>query len=445
MPGTRYVLTGRFRIEGHAPVRMTVQGRTLEDVTSGAAEKSWTDFRHAFTTDRKTPWLGRITVARAGEGKVWLDGLTLRESRGGPNLLWEADVNRPVLGRYNPVDCFMLDQLLDAAERSGIYLQLCMLTRDLYMDRLKDEASPEYGAAIDDAKRFFRYAVARWGYSTSVAAWEYWNEMDPGLPTDRFYGELGQYLEAIDIYGHLRKTSTWGPSVKDARHPELDVADVHFYLRPTERERLADEVDAVLDRTAFLRRHRPTGPVLIGEFGLATNQWRLSPSMEDDRRLVHFHNSLWASALSGASGTTLFWWWDQLDRMDAYRHYRPLATFLDDIPFASAGLNQSDAILSGQRARLIGLQGPECAYFWLFNPEAAWTRVADRKTPLEEIRGITVAINGLRPGSYRIEWWDTDEGTVIERARAASPDGKLRVSAPAFADDTACKVLRVNN
>ena len=101
------------------------------------------------------------------------EALSLKEAAGGTELLWEADVNRPIRGYYNPLDCFMLDQIIEAAERNNIYLMLCAITRDLYMNTLSRVDSPEYRLAVEDARKFMRYAVARWGYSTSVAAWEY--------------------------------------------------------------------------------------------------------------------------------------------------------------------------------------------------------------------------------------------------------------------------------
>ena len=283
--------------------------------------------------------------------RSWFDALSLREAAGGPELLWEADVNRPVLGVYNAVDSFLVDELVEAAGRNGIYLQLCLLTRDLYMTSLGNEQSPEYARAIRQAKKFLRYAVARWGYSAHVAAWEYFNEIDPGLPTDRFYSALGAYLEEIDVYHHLRTTSTWSPSPKDWRHAKLDIAEMHHYLRPASGAVWKDEVAVLLERSRFLREH-PAGPMLLGEFGLADDRWGLSPYMRQDRELVHFHNSLWASALSGAAGTALFWWWDQLDQQDAYRHYRPLASFLADLPSTTAGFGPTEIKVSG------GARGP---------------------------------------------------------------------------------------
>jgi hypothetical protein len=221
-------------------------------------------------------------------------------------------------------------------------------TRRLH-GRLRDEDSPEYQQAIDDAKKLLRYAVARWGCSTSVAVWEYFNEIDPNLPLDRFYRELGNYLEQIDIYGHLRSTSTWHRSARDCRHPQLDMADVHFYLRPVEPRPYADEVEAVIGNAAWLREHAPAKPALLGEFGLADPQWRPTREMQESREIIDFHHAIWASTLSGVSGTALFWWWDRLDPRDHYPHYRPLADYVADIPWTTARLRAITATVLTRR------------------------------------------------------------------------------------------------
>jgi hypothetical protein len=398
--------------------------------------------RSAFTWSSNQHWLGAAAFRLAGRGTAWLDELSLREADGGPELLWEADVNRRVRGFYNPVDSFIVDQLVDAAEENGIYLQLCLITRDLYMSSLKDESTPEYDEAIRDAKNLLRYSVARWGYSTSVAAWEYFNEMNPGLPTDRFYAELGKHLEAIDPYRHLRCTSTWGPSAKDCRHPQLDVAQVHFYVRPSDRQQGTDEVAAVLGRTDFLRQNARDKPVLLAEFGLATEKWGLSNDMKADTELVHFHNSLWASALSGLSGTAMFWWWDQLDRMNAYDRYRPLATFLADVPWTTAGLKDVSATVSDSRVSTIGLKGRDCAYLWLFNSDSAWATTGVRGVSPSNIRDATIEIPELAPGTYHVEWWDTRHGKILSQSNPSTQSGTLRLSVPAFSSDIACKIRR---
>ncbi len=264
-PRTEYTLTGRIKTEPENRVQVSIGRHELKTPITSGSSGQWQTFRLDFTTGADEFWLGRTTVQLQGRGAAWLDALSLRETSGGPELLWEADVNRNVRGFYNPVDCFMLDQIVASAQQHRIYLQLCLLTRDLYMSSLQDEQTIEYQRAIDDAKQFMRYAVARWGYSTAVVTWEYFNEQDPNLPTDRFYEELGEYLERIDIYGHLRSTSTWHPSPRNWRHSHLDIVDTHFYLRPIPNRKYVDEVAAALGNATEIRRRGIRKPALIAE------------------------------------------------------------------------------------------------------------------------------------------------------------------------------------
>lgn len=439
-PDTRYVFSARVRTEAGAAVRVEIGQHHMDRGVESGPQGPWQGLRLEFRTGGNELWLGRTVLRLEGQGTAWIDGLSLKEAGGGPELLWEADVNRPARGFYNPVDCFMLDQVVEAAERHGIYLQLCLITRDLYMGDLKDDTSPEYQQAIDDAQHLLRYAVARWGYSTSVAVWEHFNENDPNLPTDRFYTETGEYLEQIDVYGHLRSTSTWHPSPRDCRHPELDVADVHFYLRPADKRRLRDEVEAVLDRARFLREHAPGKPALLGEFGLANEKWQPTAEMNSSDRVIDFHNAIWASSLSGTSGTAMFWWWDRLDRRNHYPHYRPLSEFLRDVPWTTARLEPATITPSDPRIRPVALQGPRRVYLWLFNPQAAWSSVVIRKVQPQEIRGATLEIKGLAAGEYVVQWWHTREGRVIQESKASPTSGVLRLEVPPFTRDVACRI-----
>ncbi|MFH1716639.1 MAG: hypothetical protein ABIF19_04760 [Planctomycetota bacterium] len=444
-PGTRYVVTGRFTADGPVGLRIRMDRDERQQPLDAAPQGKWKDFSQEFTTGGNDFWLGRMVLSITGAGTVWLDKLSLKEASPsmagrGPELLWEADVNRPTRGVYNQLDCFLLDKLVEAAEHNGIYLMLCMITRDLYMKSLSDENSPEYRQAIADAQKFMRYAVARWGYSTSVAAWEYFNEIDPGLPTDRFYSEVGKYLENIDIYHHLRTTSTWHPSAKDCRHERLDIGQLHHYMRPETKEEFKDEVAVVLDKTKFLRTHAPNKPALIGEFGLADAKWGLSEYMKQDDEGVHFHNSLWASAFAGPSGTAMFWWWDQLDRQDAYGHYRPLSAFLADVSFA--GLEKLKATADNDQVRLLGYQGNECACFWVSNAQATWWNQVVEKEKPKVIEGATIEIQDLEDGNYSIEWWDTYEGRSIRTEKVSCTQGRLHAIIPPFSRDIACKIRR---
>jgi len=437
-PGTRYILTGQFMADGPTALRVNLSHANGQQSFDTLPKRKWKKFKIEFNTGQNDFWLGRLAISFVGSGTIWLDNLSLKEAGGGAELLWEADVNRPIRGVYNQLDCFMLDKLIESAEQNGIYLMLCLITRDLYMNTLSIENSPEYQQAILGAKKFMRYAVARWGYSTNVAAWEYFNEIDPGLPTDRFYAEVGEYLEQIDPYHHLRTTSTWHPSAKDCRHPDIDIGQLHHYMRPVTKENYKDEVAVIIDKTKFLRENSPGKPVLIGEFGLATPKWGLSDDMKKDTEAVHFHNSLWASAFAGTSGTAMFWWWDQLDRQDIYSHYKPLADFLSDVSFA--GLRQLNADASDNQLRLLGCQASDFAYLWLFNPKAAWSGIVIEKNQPTEIEDATISVRDLPPGTYNIEWWNTHDGTIIKKQQVSLTASPLKIPVPPFTRDIACKI-----
>ncbi|MCL4201868.1 MAG: DUF5060 domain-containing protein [Pirellulaceae bacterium] len=441
LPRTEYALTGRVRMDAGARLQVTVGSDEWAQPLASADPEAWQPLELRFTTDDGEYWLGRTTIRVTGQGAAWIDGLSLKEAAGGPELLWEAAVNRAERGFYNPIDCRLLDDLVESAEQHGLYLQLCLITRDVYMRDLRDENSSEYRRAINDAKNLLRYAVARWGCSTSVAVWEYFNEMDPGLPLDRFYRDVGQYLEQTDVYGHLRSTSTWNRSAGDCRHPQLDVADVHFYLRPVEPRPYADEVEAVLGNAAWLREHASAKPALIGEFGLADPQWRPTKEMRESPEILDFHHAIWASALSGTSGTALFWWWDRLDPRNHYPHYRPLADFVADIPWTTANLRKISATISGTEVRLAGLQGDDRAYFWLFDPAASWEHVVIRNHQPGTISDQRIDVDGLQPGAYRVEWWDTRTGEIVRRDRVALDQPVLRLAVPRWQRDLAGKVV----
>jgi len=444
-PNTSYIWSIAVWADQAANIRCRVLGENVVFPLQSNEVGRWVVKEARITASQDTWWLGPVEISAEGardqHPAVYLAGLSLRDPTTQRELLWEAEIDRPLFGRYNAVDCFMLDRLVAAAEEKGIYLQLCLLTRDLYMHRLRDPASESYRSAIEDAKRTFRYAVARWGYSPAVAAWEYWNEIDPGLPTDRFYEELGQYLEEIDPYRHLRTTSAWGPSPKDCRHPRLDIAEVHYYLRPQDREKIRDEVAAVLDRTAFLREHAAKKPVLIGEFGLADDKWREDPQMPQDTELLHFHNSLWASLVSGVSGTTLFWWWDRLDRMNAYPHYLPVARFAEVIPFTRQALQPVVWKDDATSIRVLGMTANQCGYYWIIRDQGTWLSRL-RGEPAPQSATARIVLPGLAGGRYRVIWWDTWQGRKVAEVPLTVPTGEevATIETVAFTTDIAAQV-----
>jgi len=436
-PDTRYVLKGMARTEPEAGLLVQVGAApTSEPLRCG---KRWTEVTHAFSTGAGRRFLGSVTFRTDTPCRLYLKALSLREADGGPELLWEADITRPPLGWYNQVDSFILDRIVETAEDAGVYLQIVMLTRDHYMHLLGKEASPEYARAVAMAKRLVRYFVARWGYSTHVAVWEYFNEMNPGLPTERFYSEVGSYLETADPWRHLRATSDWHSPSKAYKHPALDTADMHYYMRPTTGDLFKDAVASVRARARVFRERAPRKPAIFSEFGMTTDNWQRPDGIDTDARFLHLHNALWTSALSGLASTVCHWYWDDIHKRNLYPLYKPVADFVADIPFTTAGLRSTDATVT-RGLRVVGLQGERAAYLWLSDPASTWWKVAKEGHQPAEIRGAAVKVTGLAAGTYHVRWWDTRLGKVVREETARCSGGTLSVHAPALTGDIAVKV-----
>lgn len=436
---TTYVLTGEARVSEGARMALELNHSPVLTIAP-APSGEWGRFEYSWRSDPETYWLPPLAFRLEGRKPAWLRGLSLWEAGGGAELLWEAAIPPRIRGFYNPVDSFQLDQILESANAHGIYIQLSLLNRDLYMKDLEDPSSHAYSQAIHDAKNLFRYAVARWGGFRSLGVWEYWNEMNPNLPTGRFYTEVGTYLQRIDIYHHLRSTSAWGPAPKDYRHPELDLADLHFYLRPTDAPRLTNEVEAVIDRAAWLRDQAPERPALLGEFGLADDRWRITEEMKRHASLADVHNALWASALSGLSGTCLPWWWERTDQRNGYSLYEPLSRFLAEIPWNSGNLETFQSTVPESECVVAGWKTEDHAWIWIFDPRAAWKEIIRQGDPPLTVPDQILEIPGMAEGSFEVKWWDTRTGKIRQRNLVSDNTSLLRLQIPRFKGDVACRI-----
>ncbi len=150
-----------------------------------------------------------------------------------------------------------------------------------------------------------RYLVARYGYSTHLFAWEFWNEVDGTTNYDSetvaaWHAEMARRLRALDPWDHLIGTSfahTPGDPRVDGL-PEMDFVQSHSYnLRD-----LALAFGEHRERKEAAR----TRPHFHGEFG--TNSG--ASSEVDDPAGIHLHNALFSSPGQMHAGAPMSWYWD---------------------------------------------------------------------------------------------------------------------------------------
>ncbi|MFW6159187.1 MAG: DUF5060 domain-containing protein [Planctomycetota bacterium] len=393
----------------------------------------------------------------------------------GTSIEWSRSRKRPYyhgLGFYSAEVAWRLDRMLESAERNGVYVAWCIQHHGQFSTRYNpDWATNPYNAAcggfLEDPEDFFtdararelfrkrvRYYVARYGYSPNVFAWELWNEVDL---TDRFsdgavtawHDEMGRYLKQIDASDRMVTTSYVRSYTGEAFElPGHDYRQVHIYHGDPSTI-FGWQMKSVESQMGSVEPGRLGKPVLIGEYGLghAETYFELTPDSvwPVDPDGLHVHNSLWMGVFSGSAGTAMNWWWDTYIREnDLYFHLTGISRFLegeDPRPLKNDVVKLFALFARTPPVEGYVLSGRERALGWLF--ETAYTLASFAPTG-EPRGGVTVELDGLTDGPYRVEFWDTYDGLVTARRRVTVVGGRADFPVPSFRGDIAFKLIRLS-
>jgi len=287
--------------------------------------------------------------------EVWFESMR----RSGQNFarLWmcpwslSLEQSADSLTRYSQDAAWRLDRIFELAEQKGIYLLLCLDFHGMYqLDNPhwggsgnlwpKNPYQQANGGPCKEPNDFFsnpaarvlyekrlRYLVGRYGASTHLLAWQFFNEIDNAYQWGRLNGadvaawhrDVGHWLKQADPFRHLVTTSLTGGSDRPEiwSLPEMDVAVYHSYGDAAPAQKFTTLVDD------YARRYAK--PVLIGEFGVDVWGWGRTA----DPHLRGFRQALWGGALSGSVGSATSWWWDEIHTDNAYPIYSALTQVLD--------------------------------------------------------------------------------------------------------------------
>ncbi len=265
---------------------------------------------------------------------------------------WAGIEHTPgTLTRYKLEAAWQLDHLFDLAETNGLYLLFCFDHHGMFFANdptwggsnnfwSRNPYAKENGGPCATPDDFFtspaargiyekrlRYLVARYGWSPHLLAWQFFNEIDNAyIPRSNlvaadvvaWHRDMARALRAQDPYRHLISTSLTGGSDRPAmwQLPELDFTVYHSYSDPAPGRKVASVA------ADFFRRYDK--PVLIGEFGVSARDW----GRPLDPHLRGFRQALWSGALGGSVGTSMSWWWEDIDADRAYPLYAAMHTIL---------------------------------------------------------------------------------------------------------------------
>jgi uncharacterized repeat protein (TIGR01451 family) len=331
---------------------------------------------------------------------------------------------------------------------------------------------------------WWRYLQARWGYSTNIHSWELLNEGDPDVYNlhlskvgkhQMLADELGKYMHCT-VFGisaggpnsrhqctydhpnaHMVSTSHWHsfPWVFWAnKHPEkvdngnedwdfsnIDFADIHAYLDDPADPLFNDVALWVREESLKWGKKLPDKssvgkPVIRGETSLGDNN---SPILQD-KQGVWLHNFVWAQINAGGLYDSSWWQngykhiYDRADGLDLRPAFKPYYDFISTVPLDNGFYDGAQAQVAHPGLRAWGqkdvVNGK--AHLWIQNSQHTWRNVVDGP-PIDPIGG-TVTINGLKPGPYTVEWWDTYAGEVF-KTEVVDGDTELVLPLPHTIDD----------
>ena len=229
------------------------------------------------------------------------------------------------------------DAIVWAAERNKIAFQMVLQHHGQYSTQVNSNWNDnpynvKNGGFLKTPQEFFtnaqakaltrrklRYAVARWGYSPSILAWELWNEVQftdaarhhQWNEIAQWHREMASFLRAQDVQNHLITTSSM-ESIPAAIGAALDYEQNHIYP--------ADLI-AALQNTAS----KTPKATFVGEFG---------PRDLKDPQGVYLHAGLWSGLMNGQGGAPQYWFWDLVEKHNFYSQFGSAAAFLEASDFA---------------------------------------------------------------------------------------------------------------
>lgn len=228
------------------------------------------------------------------------------------------------------------DTIFDAAEKNGVYVQMCLQHHGQYTEQTdpnwrdnpfntanggflahpQDFFTDPRAIALTKAK--YRYIVARWGYSDHLLAWELFNEVQNiGEMRGHFddvinwHRQMAAYLRQIDPNHHLVTASNTPPGEALEKGVAFDYDQAHAYIPD------------VITLFATTDASKLTRPLFWGEWGHSGGNWG-----NDSQSEAFLHDGLWASVMTPLAGAAQFWYWDIIEKNNWWPQFKTVSSFL---------------------------------------------------------------------------------------------------------------------
>lgn len=190
-----------------------------------------------------------LALQNINKGTAFVDTLALvkTDDPAQVNLIRDGNANSHLY--FDDLNAAEWDLLIEQAEQHGIYLKIVSDEKNEWIRNViqKDGTIGQWNnnnfyAAPNTKVRWldeawWRYLIARWGYSTAIHSFEFVNEGDPYNGNHyNAVDAMARYFDEHDPSGHMVTTSFWHSFPNDEfwsnpRYSAVDYADIHAYLQ----------------------------------------------------------------------------------------------------------------------------------------------------------------------------------------------------------------------
>lgn len=298
-------------------------------------------------------------------------------------LDWKAGFNN---SRYTPSDAYFnpsaiskLDRLVGLSDSLGLHVMLTLGTGSY------DEQNGRYAVTTDNFfvdpkakaqyKNRLRFIVARWGYSPSISAWEFFNEVDnvqfrnednpiPAAAIVEWHAEMSAYLSLLDPYEHLITTSISHRDLKGLNSIEyIDFNQKHIYKN-----------NLALPATIIKYTRDFNKPYVIGEYGYEYD-WQKNFDDFADAMDSDFKRGLWYGLFTPTPILPMSWWWEYFDHRGTDAYLSNVRSVLDSMMRDGQGSFKSIQVSTGTpEVEAYAVRCGQKTYLYVHNTLAVDTR-----------------------------------------------------------------------
>jgi len=391
------------------------------------------------------------------------------------------------LGRYNLINAWRTDYVVDSAEKHGVRLNLALTNHGQFTPNIDTEwANNPYNAKLggplhapmeiftrDEGKIYhmnkLRYVAARYGHATSVMAFALFSELEfteeyqnsfnwnnrggpdqPAPHMEEWHAEMATFLKALDPNHHLVSThfSHPGRGERTLMVQAVDIATSNAYSAFDELADASCDAGAAL-HDFWMGNSQLRGFKHFNKPALVEEQGRHWMGMDGGRETntkeqldADLHAGLWGSLMVPLSGATGYWWWLHVHLDNRYPDYRAFANFIAGEDFRP---QPGETVLEPKAYSLTddlygrAMRSDRRVYAWLYN------KFTPLGVPVEMLPPAAVKVGNLIPGKYSLEFWDTSAGKVIsqETLEVQSSLQQLQLKSPPINRDVALKLKLV--